>query len=149
MGEIKLEWSTIQLCMANQQKIIPLGRLLKIVVDIAGLKVRANFEVIQFVEDVGPCPTLLGLDWAIDMGGIINLKKRSMVFENNGTRVIVPLDPAEGEWYTELVRDEEDVDHIYKFNVWYEYWINPTADGVLYWENDSDCFSDFDGEMES
>ena len=27
MGEPKLEWSTIHLCMANQQKIIPLGRL--------------------------------------------------------------------------------------------------------------------------
>ena len=27
MGEPKLEWSTIQLRMANQQKIIPLGRL--------------------------------------------------------------------------------------------------------------------------
>lgn len=31
------------------------------------------------------------------MGVIINLKKRSMVFENNGTRAIVPLDPSEGE----------------------------------------------------
>lgn len=83
--------------MPNQQKIIPLGRLPKIVVDIAGVKVRANFEVIQTVEDADPYPVLLGLDWAIDMGGIINLKKRSMVFKNNGTRVIVPLDPAEGE----------------------------------------------------
>ena len=42
MGEPKLEWSTIQLRMANQQKIIPLGRLSKIVVDIAGVKVWAN-----------------------------------------------------------------------------------------------------------
>ena len=39
MGEPKLEWSTIQLRMANQQKIIPLGRLSKILVDIAGVKV--------------------------------------------------------------------------------------------------------------
>ena len=39
----------------------------------------------------------LGLDWAIDMGRIINLKKRSMVFENNGARVIVLLDLAESE----------------------------------------------------
>ena len=56
-----------------------------------------DFEVIEIVEDEDPYPALLGLDWAIDMGGIINLKKRSMVFENNGTRVIVPLDPTEGE----------------------------------------------------
>ena len=114
MGEPKLEWSTIQLRMANQQKIIPLGILLKIGVDITGVKVWAEFEVIQIVEDADPYPALLGLDWVIDMGGIINLKKRSLVFENNSTRVIVPLDPVEGERYMELVHDEEDVDHIYK-----------------------------------
>lgn len=62
MGEPNLEWSTIQLRIANQQKIIPLGRLLKIVVDIAEVKVRANFQVIQIVEDVDPYPALLGLD---------------------------------------------------------------------------------------
>ena len=94
MGEPKLEWSTIQLHMYNQQKIIPLGRLSMIVVDIAGVKVQDDFEFIQIVEDADPYPTLLGLDWAIDMGRIINLKKRSMVFESEGTWVIVPLDLA-------------------------------------------------------
>ena len=83
------------------------------------------------MEDADPYPTLLGLDWEIDMGGIINLKKRSMVFENEGTRVIVPLDPAEGERYTEPMREEEDVDHIYKLTARDEDWINPTVDGVL------------------
>ena len=62
--------------MADQQKIVPLGRLSKVVVDIARVKVRADFEVIQMVEDLDPYPSLLGLDWAIDMGGIINLKKQ-------------------------------------------------------------------------
>ena len=66
------------------------------------------------MEDVDPYPALLGLDWAIDMGGVINLKKWSMVFENNGTRVIVSLDPVEGARYTEPARDEEEVDNIYK-----------------------------------
>ena len=97
MGKPKLEWSTIQLCMENQKKIIPLGRLSKIMVDIARVKAQVDFEVIEIVEDANPYPVLLGLDWAIDMGGIINLKKRRMVFENNGTRVIVPLDLVEGE----------------------------------------------------
>ena len=72
-----------------------------------------------------------------------------MVFENNGTRVIVPLDPIEGEWYTRPVCDKEDVDHIDKFIAQDEDWINPTADGVLCWEKDSDCFSNSDGEMEN
>ena len=97
MGEPKLEWSTIQLRMASQQRIIPLGRLSKIVVDIARVKAWADFEVIEIVEDADPYLVLLGLDWAIDMGGIINLKKRRMVFENNGARVIVRLDPVESE----------------------------------------------------
>ena len=83
------------------------------------------------------------------MGGIINLKKRSMVFKNNGARVIVPLDPAKGEWYTEPVHDEEDVDHIYKFTARDEDWINPMTEGVLYWEKDSECSSDSNGEMEN
>ena len=112
MGEPKLEWSTIQLRMASQQKIISLGRLSQIVVDIARVKVWADFEVIHIVEYVHPYPALLGLNWAIDMGSIINLKKRSMVFENRGMQVIVPLDPAEGERYTETVHIDEEVDHI-------------------------------------
>ena len=99
-------------------------------VDI-GVKVCTDFEVIHIVEDANHYPVLLGLDWAIDMGFIINLKKRSMVFENEGTRVIVPLDPAEGEQYTEPVHEEEDVDHIYKLTTRDEDWINPMADGVL------------------
>ena len=107
--------------MANQQKIIPLGRLSNILVDIDGVKVWAEFEVIQIVEDADSYPALLRLDWAIDMGGIINFKKQSMVFESEGTRVIVPLDPAEGEIYIEPVREEEEVDHIYKLTVRDEY----------------------------
>ena len=75
MGEPKLEWSAVQLHMANQHKILPLGGLSKVVVDIVGVRVRADFEVIQRVEDTNPYRTLLGLDWEIDIGGIINLKK--------------------------------------------------------------------------
>ena len=75
MGENKLEWSTIQLRMENQQKIIPLGRLRKFMVDIAGVRVLADFEVIEILEDADPYHALLGLDWATDMGGVINLKK--------------------------------------------------------------------------
>lgn len=74
MGEPMLEWSTIQLLMGNQQNIIPLGRLPQVVVDTAGVRVCADFEVIQIVDDADPYPVLLGLDWAIDMGGIINMK---------------------------------------------------------------------------
>ena len=40
-----------------------------------------------------------------------------MVFKNNGTRVVVPLDPAEGKHYTELVPKEEDVEYIYNLTM--------------------------------
>ena len=59
------------------------------------------------------------------------MKKRSMVFEREGTRVIVPSDPTEGERYTELVHEDEEVDHIYKLTMRDEDWINPINDGVL------------------
>ena len=39
MGEPKLEKSTIQLRMANHQKIVPLGRLSGIIVDFARVRV--------------------------------------------------------------------------------------------------------------
>ena len=83
-------------------------------VDIARVRVLAYFQVIEIVEDTDPYPTLLGIDWAIDVGGIINLKKRSMVFEKNGTRVIIPLDPAKGARYTEPAYEDEELDHIYR-----------------------------------
>ena len=62
------------------------------------------FEVIQIVDDSNTYPAMLGLDWAIDMDGIINLKRIIMEFENNGTRVIIPLDPTEGERYRAYAR---------------------------------------------
>jgi len=57
------------------------------------------------------------------MDTIINLKRRSTVFEKNGTRVIVPLDPSKGECYTEHLYDEygdEYIEKIYKLNAQYE-----------------------------
>ena len=116
------------------------------VVNIEGVK----FEVIQIVDDTDPYPVLLGLDWAIDMDDIINLKRIRMEFENNGTRVIIPLDPAKGERYTEPVHVDDDIDHIYKMNVHDEDWINPRADGKLNWENYiGSCFSYFDEELDN
>ncbi len=41
----------------------------------------ADFEVIEIVDDSNLYPTLLGIDWAIDMNGVINLKKMIMSFE--------------------------------------------------------------------
>lgn len=78
--------------MANQQNILPMGRLQGVTVDIEGASTQADFEVIEIVNDNNPYPTLLGIDWAIDMNGVLNLKKHKMIFEKKSLRVVVPLD---------------------------------------------------------
>ena len=83
------------------------------------------------------------------MGGVINLKKCSMVFEKNGTRVIVPLDPAEGVRYTEPAYEEEELDHIYRMIAQDEDQGDPTTGGVFNWEKNREYFSDPDIELES
>ena len=72
------------------------------------------------MDDNNPYPALLGIDWATDMNGVINLKKQKITFENKLVRVIVPLDPVEGSCYTEPVHDyesDDDLDCIYKITM--------------------------------
>jgi len=45
--------------MVNQQKILPMGRLQGVTVDIEGANVLADFEVIEIVDDNNPYPMLL------------------------------------------------------------------------------------------
>ena len=99
--------------MENQQKILPMERLWGITVDIEGASTLADFEVIEVVDDNNPYPVLLGIDWATDMNGVINLKKCKMIFEKKSLRVVVPLDPVEGLRHREPVCND-DLDYIYK-----------------------------------
>ena len=55
-------------------------------VDIEGASVLADFEVIEIVDEKNPYPALLGIDWATNMNGVINLKKHKMIFEKNSLR---------------------------------------------------------------
>ena len=105
MGRPALQQSPIQLRMVNQQKILPMGRLQGITVGIKGVSMLAYFEVIEIVDDINSYPMLLGIDWSTDMNGVINLKKRKMIFEKNSLCIVVPLDPVEGSFYTQLVLD--------------------------------------------
>lgn len=94
-----------------------MGRLQGITVDIEGVSTWMDFKVIEIVDESSPYPTLLGKDWATDMNGVINLKKRKMIFEKNSLRVIIPLDLGEGLYFSEPVRNEEsdeELDYIYK-----------------------------------
>lgn len=113
MGRTTLQWSPIQLWMANQHKILPMGRLQGIMVDIEGTSTRTDFEVIEIVDESAPYPTFLGIDWATDMNGVINLRKRTMIFETKSLRIVVLLDPAEGLRYIESMHNEEGKDKLY------------------------------------
>ena len=82
---------------------------------------------------------------------VINLKKRHMTFEGKELRVIVPLDPSQGERYTWLVRDEDQdvLDHIYNITAKEEYYVDPTAEGLMDWKCDSSCMTDSDDGLEN
>ena len=82
MGKPTLGWLPVQLLLANQAKVRPIGRVSNLVVDIEGMKTRADFDVIELVGDGGSYPALLGIGWANDRMAIINFKKCVMTFEN-------------------------------------------------------------------
>lgn len=64
--------------MENQQKVIPMGRLQRVTIDIEDARTLVDFEVIDIIDDNNPYPALLGINWAIDINGVINLKKWTM-----------------------------------------------------------------------
>ena len=71
MGKIRLVQYPVQLILFNQSKVLPIGRLPHVLIEIEGIKTYAYFEVIDIVDDMNPYPTLLGIDWAIENHTII------------------------------------------------------------------------------
>lgn len=87
-------------------------------VDIEGASTRTEFEVIEIVDESAPYIALSGIEWATDMNGIINLKKRTKIFETKLLRIVIPLDLAEGPHYIEPVHNEEGDDGLdYIYNI--------------------------------
>ena len=101
MGEHALGYSPVQLKVANLHRVLPIGRLKGVIVDLDGVRTKADFEVIEIVDGTTPYPTLLGLDWEFDNQAIINLKTRKMTFESREYIFVPPLDPSEGERFVE------------------------------------------------
>jgi hypothetical protein len=62
MGEPTLGYSTVQLKIENQHRVLPIGRLKGVTIDLDGVRTKADFEVIEIVDGTTPYPTLLGLD---------------------------------------------------------------------------------------
>jgi hypothetical protein len=107
-----------------------------VLVDIDGVRTFTDFEVIEIVDDSCPYAALLGIDWAFNNNTMDDLKKRRMMFEGYGLRFITPLDPDEGQRYTEPIREEDrtyELENIYKLTTRQQDYINPTVDGNLSW----------------
>jgi hypothetical protein len=51
MEKPKLIWSHVQLMLANQHKIVPIGRLTGVPMNIDGVHNVENFEVIEIMDD--------------------------------------------------------------------------------------------------
>ena len=51
MGKPMLFYSLIQLCMENQYCIYPVGRLENVEVDLVGINIVADFEVIEIIAE--------------------------------------------------------------------------------------------------
>ena len=82
IGNLRVVWSLVQLRLANQLKVLPIGRLTHVSVETEGLQTYADFGVIDTFDDTNLYPTLLGMDWAIDNQTIINFKKMILTFED-------------------------------------------------------------------
>ena len=93
MGDPTLGYSHVQLKLANQHRVLPIGRLKGVTADLDGVCTKADFEVIEIVDYTTPYSVLLGLDWAFENQPIINLKTRKMTFQLGDYRFIAPLDP--------------------------------------------------------
>jgi hypothetical protein len=116
MGKPKLIYSSIRLRMDNQQVVSPFGKLEQFPMDIDGVRMFTDFEMIEIVDERSPYLVLVGIDWDFNNSTIVDLKKRRMTFEGDGLRVIAPLDPDEGHRYTKPIKEEDrayEVENIY------------------------------------
>ena len=66
MGDPTLGYSPTQLKLEKQQRVLPIGRLKGVTIDLDGVCTKEYFEVIEIVDGTTPYPTLLGLDWEFD-----------------------------------------------------------------------------------
>ena len=62
MNNPRLDWSPIQLMLVNHSKVLPIGRLTQVPIEVEALSTYANFEVINIVDDTNPYPALLRID---------------------------------------------------------------------------------------
>lgn len=151
MGEPKLVYSLIQLCMENKYRICQIGRLEGVEVDLVGVITIVDFKVIKIMDEKDPYHAMLGIDRVFYNYAIIYLKGETMMFEADGTRVVQPFDSYQGPRYTQPIEEGlEDtmVDQIYNLTAGrWEYYINTTSDGLFGWRSIQSFDSDSEEAM--
>ena len=83
MNNPRLDQSHVQLRLENQSKVLPIGKLSQLPVEVEGLRKYVDFKVIDIDDDTKPDPALLGIYQDIDNQTIIKLKKRFLSFEDS------------------------------------------------------------------
>jgi hypothetical protein len=58
----------------------------------------------------------MGLEWEFDNQVIINFKRREMILEVGDLKFTAPLEPSEGNRYTQLARGK-DIDNLYNLTM--------------------------------
>jgi hypothetical protein len=115
MGEPTLGYSHVQLKLENKHRVLPIGRLKGVTIDLDGVLTMAYFEVIEIVDGTTPYSTLLGLNWEFDNQDIIILKTRKKEFEIGEYKFIAPSDPSEGERFVKTTcLDLEEINQLYR-----------------------------------
>jgi hypothetical protein len=59
MGETTLGYSHVQLKLANQHRVLPIGRLKGVTVDLDGVGTKDDFKVIDILDGTTPYPNCL------------------------------------------------------------------------------------------
>jgi hypothetical protein len=54
MGEPTLGYSLVQLKLANQHRVLPIGRLKCVTIDLDGVRTMEDFEVIDIIDGTTP-----------------------------------------------------------------------------------------------
>jgi hypothetical protein len=152
LGKPKLVYSPMQLRMENQYCIFPVERLENVEIDVVGVKTTTEFEVIELMGDTDPYPALLRIYWEYDNYAIIDIKRDTMKFEEDGIKIFQPLDPCLGPRYVEQVdhnMDSEALDQLYTITAGMRLdYINPMVDGSISWRSiqyvDEDSEAAFD-----
>lgn len=100
-------FSPNQLRMDDQYCILLISRLEDVEFDIISVKRNEYFEFTDIIEDKYPYPALLGIEWPFENYVVIEFKRKTMMFEVDGMRIIQPLDLYQGLSFTEPVDDVE------------------------------------------